>query len=100
MFQVVDNIEEERTAKLMTVTTTPKAQVPSAKRGRTYTSYITGLRMATTYSFEVRPVRRDARDLADPNSIGSKIIIVPTKGCKLFTFTAMLNIKDRLSQLT
>lgn len=65
---------------MMIETTTDK--VPLAKRGRTYTTYISGLRMATTYSFEVRPVKRDARDLADPHSIGSKIIIVPTKGCK------------------
>lgn len=49
-----------------------------------YSTRIVGLRMATTYSFEVRPVRRDARDLADPQSISSKIIIVPTKGCKGF----------------
>ncbi|XP_039763357.1 uncharacterized protein LOC120636122 [Pararge aegeria] len=81
--KVVDNIEEERSAKMGGInveTTTAKASVPTPRRGRTYTSYITGLRMATTYSFEVRPVRRDARDLADPHSIGSKIIIVPTKG--------------------
>lgn len=65
---------------MMIETTTDK--VPLGKRGRTYATYISGLRMATTYSFEVRPVKRDARDLADPHSIGSKIIIVPTKGCK------------------
>ncbi|XP_050361386.1 uncharacterized protein LOC126780753 [Nymphalis io] len=76
--KVVDNFEDERSARMMLETTTSK--VPVGKRGRTYTTYITGLRMATTYSFEVRPVRRDARDLADPHSIGSKIIIVPTKG--------------------
>ncbi|XP_047544788.1 uncharacterized protein LOC125077045 [Vanessa atalanta] len=76
--KVVDNFEDERSARMTLETTTSK--VPVGKRGRTYTTYITGLRMATTYSFEVRPVRRDARDLADPHSIGSKIIIVPTKG--------------------
>ncbi|CAH2104447.1 unnamed protein product [Euphydryas editha] len=76
--KVVDNFEDERSARMTVETTTSK--VPIGKRGRTYTTYITGLRMATTYSFEVRPVRRDARDLADPHSIGSKIIIVPTKG--------------------
>ncbi|XP_045762300.1 uncharacterized protein LOC123865352 [Maniola jurtina] len=78
--KVLDNVKEDRSAKVIVETTTAKSAVPSVKRGRTYTSYITGLRMATTYSFEVRPVRRDARDLADPHSIGSKIIIVPTKG--------------------
>ncbi|XP_026500392.1 uncharacterized protein LOC113403939 [Vanessa tameamea] len=76
--KVVDNFEDERSARMTLETTTSK--VPVGKRGRTYTTYITGLRMATTYSFEVRPVKRDARDLADPHSIGSKIIIVPTKG--------------------
>ncbi|CAH0725995.1 unnamed protein product, partial [Brenthis ino] len=77
--KVVDNFEEDqRSGRMMVETTTNK--VPVGKRGRTYTTYISGLRMATTYSFEVRPVKRDARDLADPHSIGSKIIIVPTKG--------------------
>ncbi|OWR50636.1 hypothetical protein KGM_211178A, partial [Danaus plexippus plexippus] len=76
--KVVDNFEEERSSRMTIETTTNK--VPAGKRGRTYTTYISGLRMATTYSFEVRPVKREARDLADPQSIGSKIIIVPTKG--------------------
>lgn len=86
--QVVDNFEDERSARMTVETTTSK--VPIGKRGRTYTTYITGLRMATTYSFEVRPVRRDARDLADPHSIGSKIVIVPTKGCKGFLISSRL----------
>ncbi|CAG9566731.1 unnamed protein product [Danaus chrysippus] len=76
--KVVDSFEEERSSRMMIETMTNK--VPTGKRGRTYTTYISGLRMATTYSFEVRPVKREARDLADPQSIGSKIIIVPTKG--------------------
>ncbi|XP_068621431.1 uncharacterized protein [Battus philenor] len=78
--KVVDNYEEEKPTRSrpvdLSTTTTPS----SGRRGRSYSAYITGLRMATTYSFEVRPVKRDARDLADPHSIGSKIIIVPTKG--------------------
>ncbi|XP_050670171.1 uncharacterized protein LOC126968962 [Leptidea sinapis] len=77
--KVVDNFEEERSGRALESTTTAKTPVVG-RRGRLYTAYITGLRMATTYSFEVRPVRRDARDLADHQSIGSKIIIVPTKG--------------------
>ncbi|XP_059060392.1 uncharacterized protein LOC131853504 isoform X2 [Achroia grisella] len=89
--KVIDNLEEEKLAKvadlstttvqpLRTTTTTPTTEAASGRHGRVYSTLITGLRMATTYSFEVRPVRRDARDLADPHSIGSKIIIVPTKG--------------------
>ncbi|VVC92201.1 unnamed protein product, partial [Leptidea sinapis] len=57
-------------------TTTAKTPVVS-RRGRLYTAYITGLRMATTYSFEVRPVRRDARDLADPQSIARATQCLP-----------------------
>lgn len=85
MFQVIDNPEEDKTARTVNgdASTTTTTMPPGTRRGRTYSTRITGLRMATTYSFEVRPVRRDARDLADPHSIGSKIIIVPTKGCKL-----------------
>ncbi|CAK1602965.1 unnamed protein product [Parnassius mnemosyne] len=77
--KVIDNFEEEKPLRIRPIDTT--TVTPSTgRRGRSYSTYITGLRMATTYSFEVRPVQRDARDLADPHSIGSKIIIVPTKG--------------------
>ncbi|KAG6460869.1 hypothetical protein O3G_MSEX012278 [Manduca sexta] len=79
--RVIDNVEEEISSRHVTsespITNT---QAPGARHGRAYSTRIVGLRMATTYSFEVRPVRRDGRDLADPQSIGSKIIIVPTKG--------------------
>ncbi|XP_026757415.2 uncharacterized protein LOC113517072 [Galleria mellonella] len=95
--KVIDNLEEEKLTKITTDPSTTTVQSPkrvtttspssmstaepvSGRHGRVYSTRITGLRMATTYSFEVRPVRRDARDLADPHSIGSKIIIVPTKG--------------------
>ncbi|XP_014369900.2 uncharacterized protein LOC106719926 [Papilio machaon] len=76
--KVVENDESEKAGRSRAgdISTT----TPSGRRGRAYSAHISGLRMATTYSFEVRPVRRDARDLADPQSIGSKIIIVPTKG--------------------
>ncbi|XP_041970044.1 uncharacterized protein LOC121726657 [Aricia agestis] len=77
--KVVDTFEEEWSGRSEDGNETAKI-VAGVRRSRTYTTYISGLRMATTYSFEVRPVRRDARDLADPQSIGSKIIIVPTKG--------------------
>lgn len=71
--------------ELSTTTTKPT----SGPRGRSYTTRISGLRMATTYSFEVRPVQRDPRDLTDPHSIG-KSIIVPTKGCKSIIFYFIL----------
>ncbi|CAD0196044.1 unnamed protein product [Chrysodeixis includens] len=83
--KVIDTVEEETSTRASSSTTEPSTTTtqssPSgARRGRMYSTRIIGLRMATTYSFEVRPVRRDARDLADPQSISSKIIIVPTKG--------------------
>ncbi|XP_022820388.1 uncharacterized protein LOC111352227 [Spodoptera litura] len=81
--KVIDTMEEEKTTKPSTSTTEATAtttQPLGARRGRMYSTRIIGLRMATTYSFEVRPVHRDGRDLADPESIRSKIIIVPTKG--------------------
>ncbi|CAH2067078.1 unnamed protein product, partial [Iphiclides podalirius] len=78
--KVVDDLEEEKSGRARPADTTTTAKPGVTRRGRAYSTYIKGLRMATTYSFEVRPVKRDARDLADPHSIGSKIIIVPTKG--------------------
>lgn len=81
--KVIDTPEEKSGKTSSTTESTTTGQTTgsnSNRRGRMYNTRITGLRMATTYSFEVRPVRRDARDLADPQSIGSKIIIVPTKG--------------------
>nr|XP_021191261.2 uncharacterized protein LOC110376932 [Helicoverpa armigera] len=83
--KVIDTAEDEKATKPSTSSTeaaptTTTSQPSAVRRGRMYSTRIVGLRMATTYSFEVRPVRRDARDLADPQSISSKIIIVPTKG--------------------
>ncbi|XP_075992487.1 uncharacterized protein LOC142987543 [Anticarsia gemmatalis] len=80
--KVIDTLEEDKASRLSSTTeaSTTTSQPTATRRGRMYSTRIIGLRMATTYSFEVRPVRRDARDLADPQSIGSKIIIVPTKG--------------------
>lgn len=80
--------------------TSTTAQPPSVRRGRRYSTRITGLRMATTYSFEVRPVRRDARDLADPQSIGSKIVIVPTKGCKHINYLLYYSMTIHYTILT
>ncbi|CAB3230815.1 unnamed protein product [Arctia plantaginis] len=82
--QVIDTVEEEKSSRTTSTTESTTTSQPAGssgnRHGRVYSTRIIGLRMATTYSFEVRPVRRDARDLADPKSIGSKIIIVPTKG--------------------
>lgn len=79
--KVIDVLEEDKASRASSTTEASTTSQPSGLRhGRMYSTRIIGLRMATTYSFEVRPVRRDARDLADPLSIGSKIIIVPTKG--------------------
>ncbi|CAB3250247.1 unnamed protein product [Arctia plantaginis] len=82
--QVIDTVEEEKSSRTTSTTESTTTNQPAGssgnRHGRVYSTRIIGLRMATTYSFEVRPVRRDARDLADPKSIGSKIIIVPTKG--------------------
>ncbi|XP_011554618.3 uncharacterized protein LOC105385872 [Plutella xylostella] len=77
--KVIDDVEEEKSVRTGTPSPTTTAAT-AGRSGRKYTARITGLRMATTYSFEVRAVKRGARDLADPQSIGSKIIIVPTKG--------------------
>lgn len=73
--KIVDIKKEENTKMMVPSTTTSRP----LNRGRSYSTRISGLRMATTYSFEVRPVQRDSRGLADPDSIG-KSIIVPTKG--------------------
>lgn len=78
--KVIDNPEEDNLKSSGVELSATTTSSPGVRHGRSYSTRITGLRMATTYSFEVRPVRRDARDLADPQSIGSKIVIVPTKG--------------------
>lgn len=78
----MDDLEEDNAGRARLADTSTTAKPGITRRGRSYSTYIKGLRMATTYSFEVRPVKRNARDLSDPQSIGSKIIIVPTKGCK------------------
>lgn len=51
-----------------------------------YTANINGLRMATTYSFEIKPIKsngkRANRAETDKNE---NVIVIPTKGCKLFS---------------
>lgn len=49
---------------------------------KTFSIVISGLRMATNYSFEVRPMEsRPTRFFMDSKTL-SRRIIVPTKGCK------------------
>lgn len=49
-----------------------------------YSTNVEGLRMATTYSFEVKPARKDGEreDRADGDDNNQNIIVIPTKGCK------------------
>lgn len=52
--------------------------------GRSYLARINGLRMATTYSFEVRPLHGGSKTRTAKADLPAKSIIVPTKGCKYF----------------
>lgn len=49
-----------------------------------FSADIVGLRMATTYSFEVRPAKPqgEREDRADGDDKNQNIIVIPTKGCK------------------
>lgn len=49
---------------------------------RYYAADVEGLRMATTYSFEIKPTATRREDRADDNS-DDNVIIIPTKGCKV-----------------
>lgn len=51
-----------------------------------YSTNVDGLRMATTYSFEVKAARKDGEreERADGNDKNENIIVIPTKGCKYF----------------
>lgn len=58
--------------------------IDSEENSLPYTVNINGLRMATTYSFEIKPVKsngkRENRAETDQNE---NVIVIPTKGCKL-----------------
>lgn len=49
-----------------------------------YSTNVEGLRMATTYSFEVKAARKEGEreDRADGDDKNQNIIVIPTKGCK------------------
>lgn len=53
---------------------------------KTFAANIKGLRMATTYSFEVKGVKEEAKgerkDRADGDDKNQNIIVIPTKGCE------------------
>jgi hypothetical protein len=50
-----------------------------------YTADVKGLRMATTYSFEVRNGKEqgEREDRAEGDDKNQNIIVIPTKGCML-----------------
>lgn len=53
---------------------------------KTFAADIKGLRMATTYSLEVKSLKEDNKgertDRADGDDKNQNIIVIPTKGCK------------------
>lgn len=56
-------------------------------QGKSYTVDVKGLRMATTYSFEVKKGKEmgEREDRAEGDDKNQNIIVIPTKGCK-YTF--------------
>lgn len=56
----------------------------AGQRVRIYAVTVAGLRMATNYTFEVRPVEASPSQQLDPGlskALG-KSVVVPTKGCE------------------
>lgn len=53
---------------------------------RQYSANIKGLRMATTYSFEVKQTKdkeeKEREDRAEGDDRNQNMIVIPTKGCK------------------
>ncbi|KAJ8975429.1 hypothetical protein NQ317_018938 [Molorchus minor] len=54
---------------------------------RGYNTEVKGLRMATTYSFEVKPMKdkvekTEREDRADGHDKSQNMIVIPTKGCE------------------
>lgn len=49
-----------------------------------YSANISGLRMATTYSFEIKPANESntRKNRASSNNKNENMIVIPTKGCK------------------
>lgn len=69
-----------------------------------FSADISGLRMATTYSFEVRPAKAqgEREDRADGDDKNQNIIVIPTKGCKyclIFFWILMIKVvfRDEIS---
>lgn len=66
-----------------------------------YSAEVKGLRMATTYSFEVKKVKEqgERENRADGDDKNQNIIVIPTKGCKWsgpFTFCFIIIIISAL----
>lgn len=62
--------------------------IDTGEEYKVYSTDIKGLRMATTYSFQVNGVkeeRGEREDRADGGDKNQNIIVIPTKGCK-YTF--------------
>lgn len=59
---------------------------------KTYETDIEGLRMATTYSIEVRQLKEGGnREDRANDEVNQNIIVIPTKGCKLLHFISSFN---------
>lgn len=66
---------------------TENAVVDKEEDIKIFNTDIKGLRMATTYSFEVKAVKQEKgerEDRADGDDKNQNIIVIPTKGCKYF----------------
>lgn len=58
-------------------------QLESAEETKEYVVNISGLRMATTYSFEIKNKKEGEReDRSDGGNKNQNVIVIPTKGCK------------------
>jgi hypothetical protein len=59
-----------------------------------YTADVKGLRMATTYSFEVRNGKEqgEREDRAEGDDKNQNIIVIPTKGCMLDFYSIYLKL--------
>lgn len=63
---------------------------------RVYSTEIVGLRMATTYSFEVKMKSKGTReDRADGDDTNQNIIVIPTKGCN-YNYNGKLQTETNL----
>lgn len=66
-----------------------------------YTADVKGLRMATTYSFEVRNGKEqgEREDRAEGDDKNQNIIVIPTKGCMLCFYSIYLKLGTLNNQI-